>query len=197
MIDYDDRPTTHVVCIGDSITAGSGAAQGYPVRLQAYLPGVVVQGFGAPSTTAGAYGPDPYTASQPYADLVAMLSALPPSAGVDITVMLGTNDAVSGAFTAEAYAADYEALVTTLEAIAPHPHVYVVVPPPSLWNVIVPTVLAPLLGVIADRPGRALVDIHGPMLGAVWLMIPDDWVHPNDNGHAFIARLLRAARVGS
>lgn len=187
------RVPTHVACIGDSITAGYGAtseAHGWPAQLGLLLgPGVTVAAFGAPSATAGSYGPDPYTASQPYLDAGAWITAAGPDSVVDVAVLLGTNDSVSASFDAEAFAADYEALVQHFESLTPSPRVIVVVPPSTFWNTLIVDVEAPLLGVIAAGPGRMLVELPSSFSGAPWLLTSDG-VHPNDGGHALIARVV-------
>ncbi len=186
------RVPTHVVCIGDSITAGWGASSleaGYPARLATlHGPDVEVAAFGAPSTTAGDYGPNPYTESQPFLDATAYLQALPEAADVDVILFLGTNDTVSAYFTPGAFAMEYAARAAYFEALAPHPRLFVVVPPP-LPGV---ELEAPAMAIVAAAPGRVLVDLRSEFSGAPW-RISSDGVHPSDAGHMMIARLLWGA----
>lgn len=181
-----------VACVGDSITAGSGAStpsKAYVADLQAAMT-VPVDGFGHGGTTLESPAPAPWTAyvSQPeYAQALA-------SDATEVVIALGTNDAwalQTGAATWDAptWQASANSLANAFESMPSHPRVWFAVPPggPMLANTLSSTVRPAL-----EATGRPLIDLYTPTAGHPELFIADG-VHPNDAGHLVLATTIADA----
>ncbi len=90
------RMPTHVACVGDSITAGTGAsssAKNYPGDLQGLFgSSVKVSNFGHSGATMLSTGNTPYIKQSEYTSATSFVSGAGANAVVDVIIMLGTND---------------------------------------------------------------------------------------------------------
>jgi lysophospholipase L1-like esterase len=94
----EPRRPTHVACVGDSITQGSGASspsKNYVSQLQVLLGDQVnVQNFGRSGATmlSAGFGDKPYTLDSKYTDATSFVSKAPEGAVVTVLIILGAND---------------------------------------------------------------------------------------------------------
>src|SRR5436305_104320 len=90
------RVPTHVACVGDSITAGTGASstsKNYPGDLQGLFgSSVKVSNFGHSGATMLSTGNTPYVKQSEYTSATSFVSGAGANAVVDVIIMLGTND---------------------------------------------------------------------------------------------------------
>ncbi|CAE7261968.1 unnamed protein product [Symbiodinium sp. KB8] len=188
-----------ILCIGDSLTAG-----GYPTLLQGLLSDAspaVVKDFGVRGASVLPMAGGPCVAYSSLARLDAELRCNPPDA---IIVMLGTNDARSAHWDAEAFQMEYCALLQRLEGLELEPDavgsrrlVLIAVPPrvtPNAWGIdvdIADNDLANAVEVVAQKMGMALVnlrDVLDPIAAFV-----SDGVHLTQAGSALVAENAKRA----
>jgi len=198
------RVPTHVACVGDSITAGVGASSSntnYPAVLQTLFgSSVKVMNFGHSGATMLSVGDLPYQQQSEYTAATSFVSGAGASAVVDVIIMLGTNDSkpynwtVGTATRAEQFRKDCAAMVDHFTQLAPHPLVYLALPPHAYTNTyqISGTVLhdeiLPVLKQVAADKGIAVIDVDAPTTGHPELF--PDGVHPNDNGYKIVAQVM-------
>eukprot|EP00439_Symbiodinium_sp_Y106_P080194 s3234_g18.t4 len=194
-----------ILCIGDSLTAG-----GYPTLLQGLfsvdssLP-VVVKDFGVRGASVLPMAGGPCVAYSSLARLDAELRCNPPDA---IIVMLGTNDARSAHWNAEAFQLEYCALLHRLEgleletdAVGSRRLVLIAVPPrvtSNAWGIdvdIADNDLANAVEVVAQKMGMALVnlrDVLDPIAAFV-----SDGVHLTQAASALVAENAKRALLAA
>jgi sialidase-1 len=192
----EDQPL-RIACVGDSITAGHGAgALGYPAQLAALVPGIwEVRSFARNGVTALRSTTRPAHAMPMLADAGRF--------GPDVVLLaLGTNDAAAPASDRRHFTADYTNLILHFRSLLSQPRLIILTPPPlaagrdearrrHLAEEIVPS-----LRDLARIHRVELIDLHAlPELDNPELY--PDAVHPNAEGHRFIAaevaRHLRSA----
>ncbi|CAE7268638.1 unnamed protein product [Symbiodinium sp. CCMP2456] len=192
-----------ILCIGDSLTAG-----GYPTLLQALFSDsgpAVVKDFGVRGASILPMAGGPCVAYSSLARLDAELRCNPPDA---IIVMLGTNDARSAHWDAEAFQMEYCALLQRLEGLELEPDavgsrrlVLIAVPPrvtSNAWGIdvdIADNDLANAVEVVAQKMGMALVnlrDVLDPIAAFV-----SDGVHLTQAGSALVAENAKRALLAS
>jgi len=200
-----------VACVGDSITRGTDGSTGadYPSVLQGFLgDGYEVTNLGLPGATMQKAGDLPYWITNEWSQAL--------SSDADIfVIMLGTNDGKTinwkydGVTGPEFYEADYKDMISQLRALKTSPALYTAIPPPCYedfvdlgWNMkAINELLPPLIKKINDDMELPYPPINVfKALGGAELLHPD-WfsdvhrIHPNDQGYAEIARVVRASLV--
>ncbi len=183
-----------VVCMGDSITFGTGlfhpGEQSYPTKLKGLLgEGWQVRNLGRPG----------YTLTEStlcYTDDPAYEKAL--ASGADVfVIMLGTNDAYASFWNAEKYRAALQTMTAELRAACPEAKICLVTPPHCflfeeegmISDSVIGQQIVPILSETAEQEGLLLVDIYTPTEGRLDLF-SDDKVHPNAAGAEFIAQCI-------
>jgi len=182
-----------LACVGDSITAGSGAsgpAKTYPAVLGARLGATYQVGnFGFSGATMLANGDIPYVRSPPYPSSAVFLPNI-------VVIMLGTNDSKPQNWSQKAaFDGDCKALVAHYAGLPTHPRVFLVLPPPAYGNNVYgisPTNIAngvvPAIRTVAAETATPLIDVY-TALSNLNQDFPDN-VHPNDDGAARIAETV-------
>jgi lysophospholipase L1-like esterase len=199
------RAPTHVACVGDSITHGSGAsssATAYPADLQKLLgPSVQVQNFGHSGATMLSTGNLPYIQQPEYAAATTFVSNAGARAVVDVIIMLGTNDSKpinwmpDGGNSSAQFRSDYAAMVDHFTGLPTHPVVYLALPPTvymssyGISETVIHDAIIPIIRQIAAQKGMPVIDVHTPTAGMPSLFTADG-VHPNDMGYALIAQVM-------
>lgn len=182
-----------VVCVGDSITAGSRhkkeSVTAYPKVLGDLLGedyGVI--NCGRSGTTALKESNSPYWNCNQFANV---FSAQPEV----ITIKLGTNDSKPRNWDAKRYKNDYQSLIDTFLTINPQPQIYLCLPVPvyahskmSIDGVVVTNEILPIIRSLAVENDLPIIDLYTPMLGQDAL-VPDG-VHPEQEGAAIIAETI-------
>lgn len=187
-----------VVCIGNSITHGSGASDSlhaYPAQLGNLLgTGYTVFNGGVGSRTMLKKGDYPYWNEAKY---VSAKNSNP-----DIVIIsLGTNDSKSQnwAYGNEFYS-DYVAMVNEFRAGGRNPRIFVCFPPPAfkdnygIRNAVIRDQIIPLIDSVAKTQHTSLIDYNTPLLPFGKLFA--DAIHPNNQGALLLAKLACAAITG-
>lgn len=192
---------SHVACVGDSITQGSGtssSAASYPSVLGGLLgAGWEVENDGRSGTTLLHSGDFPYANTVQYTASTAWAQS-----GGDVVIQLGTNDSKPANWSDKAsFLGDCKALVEHYRS-APggEPRVWINLPPPAtsgacckIDGTVIANEIVPLLETCAADTGASTIDVHSAFAGHLdWLT---DGVHPNDQGAALIAQTVHAALV--
>ena len=193
---------TCVVCVGNSITAGSGYVSQFTGLLGlSYL--VYNKGFGGAcmlkdAQTVDGVPLDSYWYSTPFQEVFGCEPNV-------VTVMLGTNDGkyYNWENHGHAFYDDCCALIDTFLTIPTVERLFVCLPPPvlppSCCDIIPAYVndsIVPLVDSAAHDRGATVVDCHTPMLGHPEYFGADG-VHPSYDGALVIADVLHAAVTGS
>lgn len=189
--------TLRVACVGDSITQGSGAAQGksYPSQLLALLgDGWEVGNFGVSGRTLLRKGDHPYWKEAAYQKAL----GFKPDA---VIIMLGTNDTKPQNWKhKDEFESDYRDLVKSFQALQPTPRVYICrpVPVPDGGNYGINEAgiqeQMPMVAKLAAELGTETIDMYGALDGKP-AMLPDH-VHPNTEGAAEMAKAAAKALTG-
>ncbi|MFL5305172.1 MAG: GDSL-type esterase/lipase family protein [Polyangia bacterium] len=199
------RIPTHVACVGDSITAGSGASstsKNYPADLQGLFgSSVKVSNFGHSGATMLSTGDTPYVKQSEYTSATSFVSGAGANAVVDVIIMLGTNDskpvnwnASGGGTQATQFKADCGKLVDHFASLATHPLVYLALPPAAFTNsytidgAVIKNQIIPVLKQVAMEKGLPTIDVQTPTAS-----VPKDFgdgVHPNDTGYVLVAQVM-------
>jgi lysophospholipase L1-like esterase len=183
-----------VACIGNSITAGTavGANNSYPAFLQTLLGSrYAVHNDGVSATTMLKNGDTPYWKNGMLNDVFSFLPAI-------ITIKLGTNDTKPQNWdnNYQYFKRDYGAMIDTLNLIATHPKIWLILPVPvfstnygirdsALRKII------PIIKQIASERGLPVIDANTPLK-----MFPNyfaDGVHPSAAGEDTIAHIIYRA----
>jgi lysophospholipase L1-like esterase len=190
----------NVACVGDSITAGVGAARGwaYPSQLQRMLgpTDYTVRNFGVSGATLLRHGDKPYDLKPAFKAALDFKPAI-------VILMLGTNDTKPqnwGPHQAE-FETDYRWLIAQLQASNPAQKLFVCRP---CWvagagkygiNEPVLEKELPIIDQIAASLHLDEIDMHGALEGH-----PEDFVdtvHPNNAGAALMAKAAYKAITGN
>jgi lysophospholipase L1-like esterase len=192
--------TTRLVCVGNSITEGSGTTSpsldAYPIQAGALLgKGWVVKNSGVSGRTMLRNGDFPIWREQRFKDGLAFNPDI-------VTICLGTNDSKPWNWDdhKEEYISDYSAMIDTFRALPSRPVVWIALPPPVFANTftirdsIITTDIIPWLRQLALDKDCPLIDFYTPLKDhAEWL---PDGVHPNNQGAAAMARVLYETLTG-
>ncbi len=186
-----------VACIGDSITAGSGAARGksYPAQLQELLgDSWKVGNFGVSGRTLLKKGDYPYWSEKAYQDALGFKPDI-------VIIMLGTNDTKPQNWQHQAdFVADYTELVKSFLALESKPRVYVCrpcpVPEPGNFGINEAGVQQeiPRIDALAKELKLGVIDMHAALEGKPQLL--PDRVHPNTEGAGEMAKAAFAVLTG-
>ena len=186
-----------VACVGDSITAGSGAEKGrsYPAQLGAMLGEKwTVNNFGVSGATLLNHG------DKPYQKQGAFKKALESAPDV-VVIMLGTNDTKpqNWKFKNE-FVADYKNLIGQFAALPSKPKMFVCHPAfvPGQGNYGINEAgvkeQIPLIDKLATDEKAAVIDVHGSLADHAELL--PDRVHPNTKGATLMARAVFKSLTG-
>jgi acyl-CoA thioesterase-1 len=199
------RMPTHVACVGDSITAGTGASspsKNYPGDLQGLFgSSVKVSNFGHSGATMLTTGNTPYVDQSEYTGATSFVSGAGANAVVDVIIMLGTNDskpvnwnAPGGGTQANQFMTDCGKLIDHFASLATHPVIYLAFPPTIFTNTytidetVMKNQIIPILKQVAMQKGLPTIDVHTPTAS-----VPKDFgdgVHPNDTGYVLVAQIM-------
>lgn len=174
-----------VACVGDSLTRGTE----YTLFLWEHLgAGYIISDFGVGGTTVDRASDKPYMNQSAFQ----LAQSFQPNI---VIIMLGTNDAGLSE-SAEAFKADYTALIGAFQALPTKPAIFIVQPPPivnstALSNGRLVGILIPAIAAVADQTGATLVDAYTPMLTHAGDYT--DGVHPNADGAEIIADTIYAS----
>lgn len=193
----DYKEPVRVACIGDSITQGSGAAQGksYPSQLQEILgPSWLVGNFGVSGRTLLKKGDHPYWKEKAYQNALASKPDV-------VIIMLGTNDSKPQNWKHEAeFIPDYQELVKSFQALESKPRIYVCrpcpVPEPGNFGINETAVKEEIkrLDAMAKEMKLGVIDMHAALADKPHLL--PDRVHPNTEGAGEMAKAAAAAFTG-
>lgn len=193
--DYQGK--IRVACVGDSITAGVGAAKGesYPAQLGKMLGDKwEIRNFGVSGSTLLNHGDRPYQKQK------AFEAALQYQPQV-VIIMLGTNDTKPQNWKLkDQFAADYKDLLSQFAKLPGKPRIYICrpVPVPGNGNFGINEAgvkeEVPMIDKVAEEMGAAVIDMH-IALEAHPEMLPDR-VHPNTAGATLMAKAAFKALTG-
>jgi lysophospholipase L1-like esterase len=206
----EPRKATHVACVGDSITQGSGATSpstNYVSQLKVLLGDQVnVQNFGRSGTTmlSAGFGDRPYTLDSKYTDATSFVSTAPEGAVVSVVIILGANDSkpqnwdpANEPKNDQQYLKDYRAMVDHFQGLPSKPAVYVAFPLAtgnspccSIRGNVIRDQQIPLIKQVATEKHVPIIDLNTPTSGHPEYF--GDGVHPNDAGYSVMAKLVKA-----
>ncbi len=189
--------TIRVACVGDSITAGVGAAkrESYPDQLGKMLgQRWQVRNFGVSGSTLLNHGDKPYQKQKAFQ---AALQYQPQA----VVIMLGTNDTKPQNWKLKGeFAADYKDLLGQFAKLPSKPRVFICRPVPvpgqGNYGINEAGVLeqAPMIDKIAQEMQTGVIDMHSA-LNDHPEMLPDR-VHPNTAGATLMAKAAFKALTG-
>jgi len=193
----DCQGTIRVACVGDSITAGVGAARGqsYPAQLGKMLGEKwEVRNFGVSGSTLLNHGDKPYQKQK------AFQAALQYEPQV-VIIMLGTNDTKpqNWKFKGE-FAADYQDLLGKFAKLPSKPRIFICrpVPVPGKGNFGINEAgvreEAPLIDKVAQKMQVGVIDMYSALKDHPETL--PDRVHPNTAGAALMAKAAYRALTG-
>jgi lysophospholipase L1-like esterase len=206
----EPRKPTHIACVGDSITAGSGAtapAKNYPSQLQVLLGnGVTVKNFGNSGSTmlTEGYGDKPWVKQAEYTAATDFVKNAGADAVVSVIIILGANDSKPQNWDPtgkpkndQQYLKDYRALVDHFAALPTQPTVYIGYPLATgngpccgIRGNVIKDEEIPLIAQVATEKRLPIIDLNTPTQGHPEYF--GDGVHPNDAGYAVMAKLVQA-----
>lgn len=206
----EPRKPSHVACVGDSITQGSGAtspATNYVSQLQGLLGAQVnVQNFGRSGATmlSAGFGDKPYTLDSKYTDATNFVSMAPAGAVVSVVIILGANDSkpinwdpANKPKNDQQYLKDYRAMVDHFAGLPSKPAVYVAFPLAtgnnpccSIRGDVIREQEIPLIKQLASEKHLPIIDLNTPTSGHPEYF--GDGVHPTDAGYLVMAKLVKA-----
>lgn len=207
-----------VACVGDSITAGSGAsdkeATSYPPRLERYLSRnqsvkYVTKNFGVGGRTILKAGDMSYWQTEEYK------TALETHHLQILVLAFGTNDAKSQNWNVTAFISDYVDMIHSFRNRTENLKIFICIPPPlylaAAYNIqqhVVNNELPRLIPMIGQMTNSEVIDIFHAMGGkkltkrhlfindSLPIKWPNDGCHPNDLGYKVIARTVAKAILG-
>ena len=189
--------TIRVACVGDSITAGVGAANGqsYPAQLGKMLgERWEVRNFGVSGSTLLNHGDKPYQKEK------AFQAALQYQPQV-VIIMLGTNDTKPQNWKfKDEFAADYKDLLGQFAKLTSKPRIFIChpVPVPGQGNFGINEAgvreESPLIDKIAKESQAGVIDMYGALKDYPETL--PDRVHPNTAGAALMAKAAYHALTG-
>ncbi len=197
-INTDDyKHPVRVACIGDSITQGMGASEGfsYPSQLQKLLgENWQVGNYGVSGRTLLKKGDFPYWKERAYQ------KALNSKPDV-VIIMLGTNDTKAPNWKHEAnFTADYTELVKSFQNLASKPRIYICRPCPAPntedGGINEKGVQEQIKRIdqLAKEMNLGVIDMHAALKDKPETL--PDGVHPNNEGAAEMAKAAAKALTG-
>lgn len=193
----DYEGVVRVACVGDSITAGVGAARGksYPTQLGQLLGEKwKVGNFGNSGSTLLNHGNKPY---QKQGSFAAALKFKPHV----VVIMLGTNDTKPGNWKLKSeFADDYHDLLGKFARLSTKPRIFICypVPVPGKGNFGINEAgvkeQAPMIKQIARKAKVGVIDMYAALKDHPE-MLPDR-VHPNTAGAGLMAKAAYKALTG-
>ena len=186
----DKRQT--IVCIGNSITEGSGLKQfsrrAYPAVLDSLLgPGYRVINLGRGGATLLKNGDLSYWNTKEFSNLFGYKADI-------VIMMLGTNDTKPFNWNAKAFTTDYQAMIDTLLFLQGDPKIYICKPVPvfqDVWGINDSTMVngvLPVIDSLAKVNDLALIDLYTGMANE-GDHFPDG-VHPDEKGARLMAGII-------
>lgn len=187
---------TRIVCVGNSITFGSGlkdrARESYPAQLQALLgPDFEVLNFGVSGATMLKKGNKPYWHTKEYQQVLTSKPDL-------VFIKLGTNDSKQiNRAEMVSFVADYKDMVHSFQGLASKPKVVLLLPLKAFSETqfgisgsYLKDSLIPMIQKVAYEEHLELLDLYS-LFGDKASLLADK-VHPNAIGDGFIAERLKA-----
>jgi len=179
-----------VVCVGDSITQGSG----YPAKLQLLLgTNYLVGNFGVAGTTVS------LNSTSPYMNQTAFQKAQEFNPNY-VVIMLGTNDARTDVKESnETFEDDYSKLISIFQNLQSNPQIFVVDSPPIFTSnpnynsTYLTNNIIPQINSVADYLNLPTIDANSVFGNRTDYFM--DGVHPNSEGAALIADQVNNAIV--
>jgi acyl-CoA thioesterase-1 len=187
----------NVVCVGDSITAGYNAPPGgsFASQLSRLLGNkwnFHILGIGG--TTMLKKSDNPYWNRPEYQQALSLQPDV-------VIIELGTNDTKPNNWNADAFATDYQSMITAFQALPRKPHIYLCLPPPVFppggYNIPTtgPGEVIPVIQKLAGQDHCDLIDFNTALqTHSEWL---PDHVHPNADGGFAMAKIAYAALTGT
>lgn len=187
---------TRVVCVGNSITFGSGlkdpAKESYPAQLQALLgPAYEVLNFGVSGATMLKNGNKPYWKTPEYQQVLNSSPNL-------VFIKLGTNDSkqINRAQMVN-FVKDYKEMIHIFQGLTSRPRVVLLLPVKAfsdtqfgISGTYLRDSLMPSVQKIAYEEDLELIDLYSLFSDKEALLA--DKIHPNALGDCFIAERLKA-----
>ena len=182
-----------VACVGDSITAGSGASSAsnnYVSQLQNRLGSqYIVQNFGNSGKTLLKEDANGYTKTDTYKNSVAFAPDV-------VTIMLGTNDSKDAVWNAygDKYEQELRELVQAYRDLPSHPLVILATSPTAYnrnWtinNEVITNEIVPAQRRVATEMNCPLIDANTATQNMADKFA--DGIHPNDAGYVVLADLF-------
>ena len=183
------RGPVKVACVGDSITQGTGAAEGksYPSQLQSLCGDEwKIANFGVSARTLLKNGDFPYWKENAYQEAL----KLEPDV---VIIMLGTNDTKPHNWKFEAeFVGDYTALVKSFQVLPSKPKIYLCrpcpVPEPGNFEINEANIKEEIrrINKLVKDLNLGMIDMHKALEGKPELL--PDRVHPNTEGAGEMAK---------
>ena len=193
----DYEGVVRLACVGDSITAGVGAARGksYPAQLGQLLGEKwKVGNFGNSGSTLLNQGDKPY---QKQGSFTAALKFEPHV----VVIMLGTNDTKPQNWKRKGeFISDYHDLLGKFAKLSTKPRIFICypVPVPGKGNFGINEAgiqeQSPMIKKIADKAKVGLIDMYAALKDHPQTL--PDRVHPNTKGAGLMAQAANAALTG-
>lgn len=193
--DYDG--TIRLACVGDSITAGVGAARGksYPAQLGGLLGEKwKVGNFGNSGSTLLNSGNKPYQKQKSFSDALKFEPQV-------VVIMLGTNDTKPGNWKRKSeFIGDYHDLLGKFAKLSTKPRIFICypVPVPGKGNFGINEAAiqeqSPMIKKIAEQAKVGVIDMYAALKDHPETL--PDRVHPNTAGAGKMAQAAFAALTG-
>lgn len=197
-----NKPTIRVVCVGNSITYGTGIEDrehfSYPVQLQKMLGDKYVVGnFGKPGATLLRHGHRPYFEQNEFKEAMRFKGDI-------VVIHLGINDTDPRNWPnyRDEFVTDYLALIDSLRSVNHNARFIIARMTPiahrhprfisgtKLWH----TEIQQAIETVAKVSGAELVDFHAPLYPYPNLL--PDAIHPNAEGAGILARTVYGGITG-
>lgn len=180
-----DDALVRVACVGDSLTYGAGSTSNsnrYPDQVAEKMGSEYwFENFGLPATTLTMKTSYPYPGTTFYENSLKWNPHI-------VILMLGTNDATTGAARREGFQGEYEAMIRAYQELPSKPVVFVVAAPPAPatdTQKALETYVWPAVKEAAKNTGATLIDLPSKISLDEDLFF--DTVHLNDAGYKIFA----------
>ncbi|HEU5126160.1 MAG TPA: GDSL-type esterase/lipase family protein [Verrucomicrobiae bacterium] len=192
---------THLACIGDSITYGSGLKDrnrdSYPAQLARLLGDQwEVKNYGVSGTTMMKQGDRPFEDRKEYQ---AALDSKPEV----VVIALGTNDSKPQNVekNPDDFVPSYREMISKFRAANPNVKIYACLPPPAfpenggIRDQIITETIIPMIQKVAKEEHVSIIDLHTPLKDEA-AVFPDK-VHPNPEGARLMAKIISEALMSN